>query len=84
MTTTVPIVQATSNDLVAEGFAASLSRPGGNVTGLTFFLPELMAKRLELIKEVVPSLVRAGVLLLRGHTPANRVLLDGIGPAAKR
>jgi len=55
-TVTIPIVAAVAPDLVALGVVASLSHPGGHLTGLTFFLPELMAKRLELLKEVVPSM----------------------------
>jgi putative tryptophan/tyrosine transport system substrate-binding protein len=81
-TATIPIVMATYADAVAAGVVASLARPGGNVTGSTFFLPELMAKRLELLKEVVPSMTRAGVLLLRGHA-ANGSVLDVMGATAK-
>ena len=65
---TVPIVMATYNDAIAAGLVASLAHPGGNVTGSTFFAPELMAKRIELLKETVPSTSRAGVLLLRRET----------------
>lgn len=54
MTTTVPIVMAISGDAVATGLVTSIARPGGNLTGSTFFFPELMAKRLELLKEAVP------------------------------
>jgi putative ABC transport system substrate-binding protein len=67
MTATIPIVMATFGDAVATGIVANLSRPGGNVTGSTFFSPELTAKRLELLKEVVPSLTRVGVLLIRDN-----------------
>ncbi len=74
-TATIPIVMATHADPVATGLATSLARPGGNVTGSTFFHSELMAKRLELLKEVVPSMTRAGVLLHRDN-PSN-------GPALK-
>jgi putative tryptophan/tyrosine transport system substrate-binding protein len=49
-TSTIPIVMTAAGDAVAMGLAASLAHPGGNVTGLNFFLPELMAKRLELLK----------------------------------
>jgi putative ABC transport system substrate-binding protein len=61
-TTTVPIVMLVSGDAVASGIVASLARPGGNVTGSTFFDPELQVKRLELIKEVLPSARRVAVL----------------------
>src|SRR5580704_1017240 len=60
-TSTIPIVIAVVGDAVASGLVASLARPGGNVTGLTF-LPELNAKRLELLKETVPDLTDVGVL----------------------
>ena len=62
-TSTIPIVIAVVGDAVASGLVASLARPGGNVTGLTFFQPELNAKRLELLKETVPDLIDVGVLL---------------------
>ena len=61
-TVTIPIVMTTSGDAVGAGLVASLARPGGNVTGSTFFVPELMAKRLELIKEVIPRAKRVAVL----------------------
>jgi putative tryptophan/tyrosine transport system substrate-binding protein len=69
-TTTVPIVMLVSGDAVATGIIASLARPGGNVTGSTFFDPELQAKRLELIKEVLPSARRVAVL----KNPGNPVV----------
>jgi putative tryptophan/tyrosine transport system substrate-binding protein len=61
-TKTVPIVMATVGDAVAVGLVASLSRPGGNVTGSTFFWSEFGVKRLELLKEVFPSITRVAVL----------------------
>ncbi len=67
-TTTMPIViPATSSDLVALGFVDSLARPGKNVTGSTTFGPEIMAKRLELLKETAPTSKRVAVLV----NPAN-------------
>jgi putative ABC transport system substrate-binding protein len=55
-TTTIPIVCAVVGDALGSGVVSNLARPGGNVTGLTFFNPELAAKRLELLKEVLPEL----------------------------
>ena len=62
-TTTIPIVMAGSGDAVATGLVASLARPGGNITGSTLFIPELMAKRLELLKEAMPRTGRVAVLV---------------------
>jgi len=53
-TRTIPIVMALSGDAVANGLVASFARPGGNITGTSFFFPELNAKRLELLKEALP------------------------------
>ena len=61
-TSTIPIVFATAGpDPVAEGFVASLARPGGNITGLTLYAGEENAKRLQLLKEAFPSLSRVAV-----------------------
>jgi putative tryptophan/tyrosine transport system substrate-binding protein len=62
-TTTIPIVIAAIGDPVAAGIVTNVARPGGNITGQSFFNPELRAKRIELLKEVKPSLGRVGVLL---------------------
>jgi putative ABC transport system substrate-binding protein len=62
-TTTIPIVIAQTGDAVATGLVASLARPGGNVTGMTFFGPELAMKRLELLKQTIPGLAQAGALI---------------------
>jgi putative ABC transport system substrate-binding protein len=61
-TSTIPIVMAFDTDPVANGFVASLARPGGNITGLSILAPELSGKRLELLKEIVPKLSRVAVL----------------------
>jgi len=66
-TSTIPIVLAAVGDPVAAGIVDSLARPGGNVTGLTFFFVEICAKRVELIKEAIPALSRIAVLI----NPAN-------------
>jgi putative tryptophan/tyrosine transport system substrate-binding protein len=61
-TSTIPIVMASDPDPVANGFVASLARPGGNITGLATLSPELGGKRLELLKEILPKLSRVTVL----------------------
>ena len=66
VTATIPIVVASGVDLVAAGLAESLARPGGNVTGLSILGPELITKRLEILKETVPKLTRVGVLMRTG------------------
>jgi ABC-type uncharacterized transport system substrate-binding protein len=62
-THTIPIVMAGTADPVVTGFVASLARPGGNTTGLSFLSAELPSKRLELLKEAVPQSTRVAVLL---------------------
>jgi putative tryptophan/tyrosine transport system substrate-binding protein len=61
-TTTIPIVTPVMGDPVGDGLVASLARPGGNITGLTFLGPELVAKRLELLKEALPRVSRIAAL----------------------
>src|SRR5262245_12910105 len=61
-TGTIPIVAVGMADPVADELVASLARPGGNVTGTTFLGPELVAKRLQLLREVVPGLSRVAAL----------------------
>src|SRR5262244_592955 len=57
-TSTIPIVMVIGGDVIGSGFVASLARPGGNLTGLSTLRPELMGKRLELLKEILPKLSR--------------------------
>jgi putative ABC transport system substrate-binding protein len=61
-TSTIPIVMAQDNDPIGNKFVASLSRPGGNITGLAALDPELSGKRLELLKTIVPKLTRVAAL----------------------
>jgi ABC-type uncharacterized transport system substrate-binding protein len=61
-TVTIPIVMAFDDDPVGSGFVARLARPGGNITGLSAFSPEISGKQLELLKEIVPRLSRVAVL----------------------
>ena len=79
-TTTIPIVMAVSGDAIATGLINSLNQPGGNITGSTFFNPELCAKRLELIKEAVPPTTRVGVLL----NPDNPIYLPCLEEMERR
>src|SRR5215204_1322632 len=66
-TSTTPIVVTAAADLISSGLVPSIARPGGNLTGLTFFFAEICAKRVELIKEALPETTRLGVLV----NPAN-------------
>jgi putative ABC transport system substrate-binding protein len=61
-TSAIPIVAIVSGDPVAAGLAESLAKPGGNLTGLTYYATELTGKRLELLKEMLPGLASVGVL----------------------
>ena len=80
----VPVVAAEiGGDPVAEGIIASLARPGGNVTGSTFFSPELAAKRLELLKEISPGLTQAAALV-KPDNPASRPMIKAVETRAKQ
>ena len=82
-TTTTPIVMIVSGDAVATGIVASLARPSGNVTGSTFFNPELSAKRLEVVKEAYPPARRVAILLNPGN-PINAPVMRATEIVAKR
>lgn len=83
-TATIPIVVASGVDLVAAGLAESLAKPGGNITGLSILGPELITKRLEILKEVVPKLSRVGVLMRTGAGagPGQQQQMEEIRAAA--
>jgi len=72
-TITVPIVMAIIGDPVAAGIIASMARPGGNITGQSFFYPELSAKWIELLKEVMPQMARVASLLNPSGAGTERV-----------
>src|SRR5262245_37440119 len=80
-TTSIPIVLAISGDVVAAGLASSIARPGGNITGSTFFFPELNAKRVELLREAVPGASRLAAIANRDN-PGSRQSLAAMQPVA--
>ena len=81
-TTTIPIVFAISEDPVRLGLVASLARPGGNLTGINFLSAELVAKRLELLREIVPAAARLAVLV-NPAGPTPEITLRDVEPAAR-
>ena len=81
-TTTTPII-AGSDDLVGEGHAGSLARPGGRVTGVSILAAELNAKRLETLKAAVPAASRVAVLWESGHRNVPPPFPRGRGPEAQ-
>jgi putative ABC transport system substrate-binding protein len=82
-TATIPIVMAFDTDPLANGAVASLSRPGGNVTGLSLQATDLAGKQLELMKQVVPKLARIGVIV-NTHEPGNQESTRAARDAAAR
>jgi putative tryptophan/tyrosine transport system substrate-binding protein len=80
-TSTIPIVVTGAADLVSSGLVPSIARPGGNLTGLTFFFAEICAKRVELIKEAVPGATRLGVLVNPAN-PSGEMALTAMARAA--
>jgi putative ABC transport system substrate-binding protein len=83
-TATIPIVMVAVPDPVGEGFATSLSRPGGNITGLSSIVTELSIKHLELLRTAVPKLSRVAVLI-NPLNPSDSLILEQIhGPAYAR
>jgi len=80
-TKTIPIVMVAIPDPIGEGFAASLSRPGGNITGLSTIVTEASAKHVELLRGVIPHLSRIGVLI-NPSNPSDALILEQISGAA--
>jgi putative ABC transport system substrate-binding protein len=81
-TTTIPIVFAVGEDPVRLGLVANLARPGGNLTGINYLNSELVAKRLELLREMVPAATRVAVLVSPTGPTAETTLRD-VQPAAR-
>jgi putative ABC transport system substrate-binding protein len=75
-TSTIPIVLALANDPVGSGLAASLARPGGNVTGLSLLSPDLAGKRLENLRQVLPDVRRLAILGNAGYPAAVAEMID--------
>jgi putative ABC transport system substrate-binding protein len=82
-TETIPVVFTYVSDPVGNGLVASLSRPGGNVTGISAMQPELAGKKVELLKELLPALSRVAALWTSAH-PAHMRELDEAQAAARR
>ena len=82
-TTTIPIVFLASQDPVNLGLVVSLARPGGNMTGINFITGELVTKRLEILRELVPAAARVAVLVNPTNTANAETTLRDVEPAAR-
>ena len=82
-TTTIPIVFAVAEDPVRLGLVASLARPGANLTGINFFNAETVAKRLELLRELVPAATRVAVLVNPANARTTETTLREVEAAAR-
>src|SRR5262245_8124415 len=80
-TSTIPIVMATSGDPIGAGLVASLARPGGNVTGLSTLIPEVIGKQLQLLREAVPKVSRVAILSVPGNVAMARSVKEAQGAA---
>jgi putative ABC transport system substrate-binding protein len=81
-TTTIPIVVGTA-DLITPGIITNLAQPDGNITGLTWYGPELIGKRLEVLKEAVPQSTRVGLLGHPDNPVVNRLMRDTLPTVAR-
>ena len=81
-TATIPIVFGVGEDPVRQGLVASLARPGGNVTGVNFFVNEVTAKRLRLLHDLVPNAVRIAVLVNPGNASVAKSTVREVQKAA--
>jgi putative tryptophan/tyrosine transport system substrate-binding protein len=82
-TTTIPVVFGVAQDPVMLGLVASFARPGGNLTGINFFTAELAAKRLELLRELLPAAVRVAVLVNPANATSTESTLRDVAAAAR-
>jgi putative ABC transport system substrate-binding protein len=82
-TTTIPIVFLVNEDPVGLGLVASLARPGGNATGINIFTAEVAAKRLDLLRELVPKATRVGVLVNPANVTSTESMLRDVTAAAR-
>src|ERR1700720_3298481 len=82
-TTTIPVVFGVADDPVRLGLVASLARPGGNLTGINFLVGELAAKRLGLLRELVPGAARIAVLVNPANGTNAETTLRDVEPAAR-
>jgi putative ABC transport system substrate-binding protein len=82
-TTTIPIVVPSSGDPVALGVVSGLARPGGNITGIAMFAPEMYAKRVELLKEAVPRIARVAVTQNPAN-PSGELMFPALRAAAQK
>jgi putative tryptophan/tyrosine transport system substrate-binding protein len=81
--TTTPVVFVIGEDPVRIGLVASLARPGGNVTGINFLTGELLSKRLELLRELLPAATRLAVLVNPANAAVREMRLKGVEAAAR-
>jgi putative ABC transport system substrate-binding protein len=81
-TTTIPIIMAATADPVALGLVTSLAQPGGNITGSTFFITELAAKRIELLKDAFPRVSQVAVFV-QPENPSSNITLQSMKAAAR-